>query len=163
MLEPIMNFKQKVENIIRLAEQANKRSDVESSISSASYQVILHFIAVLLFGKDCEAINHWCGELHGWLNNLSTIILKGNKKIKYEDLKKWIHEEWLDENNFRDFIDTVIFKESVFNPIGAVYLESHYKDFIIFVDDVLYDYLKEPKSNSYLKNKILEWCKKADI
>ena len=70
-------------------DMAYEKGDAMESCRSIGRKFIQHFDKIYN-RRDCEAVNHWCGEMQGWFNDVKSIKLKQSKKyIDNDDLWDW--------------------------------------------------------------------------
>lgn len=62
-----------------LFEMAHERKDAKNKITNLSPQLIKHIVKLFVFDSP-DDINHWKGEINGWLSQLFDIRLKPNNK-----------------------------------------------------------------------------------
>lgn len=75
--------------ILKLSDMAYERQDAIDRCNSLGKKFIEHFDKIYKEPKS-QAVNHWCNEMQGWLNDARNIRLRQNKKpLNYTDLIDW--------------------------------------------------------------------------
>lgn len=77
-MEPII--KRLIENH-RVDEMAYERSDAIDRCASLGKRFIEHFIKAYLEGNSSDDFKHHCQEMQSWFDEVSSIVLKSNKKV----------------------------------------------------------------------------------
>lgn len=110
-----------------LNEMAYSRVDAMERCYSLGKRFIEHFDKIYK-EPDCQAVNHWCGEMQGWYNKIRDITLKpNNKHLNRTQMRDWFYTfgsdpteyfDSLDENEvYEEFIDEL---ENTDNVSGAI-------------------------------------------
>lgn len=74
---------------MKIKDMALSRSDCIDKCIPIGKKFIKHFDKIYK-RKDCEAVNHWCGEMQGWYNTAIGYKLKPyGKPILNGDLRDW--------------------------------------------------------------------------
>lgn len=73
---------------IRIDDFSRPRSEVKSKAQSLSEKFMVHFAKCVVFENDW-ALNHWKGEMFGWLEDCYKMTIKPNSRHMGKD-------EWID-------------------------------------------------------------------
>lgn len=63
----------------KIYEMAKSRQDAKTTVTGISYNLIDHIIKLYVFNSPSD-VNHWKGEINGWIKALFKIRLKPNNK-----------------------------------------------------------------------------------
>ena len=66
--------------LIQLIDEAFGKSEVMKKIDNLSDSIIVHILMVLK-SKDRDSVSHWCAELQGYINNITGLKTKNNKRV----------------------------------------------------------------------------------
>ena len=110
----------------QLIEMALTRSDAIGRCTSLGEEFIIHFDKVYTHPED-NAVNHWKGEMQGWLSSVLKIKLKPNAKhILRGELRDWFFtagaspEDFMLSPNDEELQKYDDFVESILNGSNVV-------------------------------------------
>lgn len=157
--------------IILFTEQSKSRYDAEQKVVSLSIQINSHILKCLIYGPNCEALNHWYREISNWFYEIDFITLKpNNNEIPLKDLINWSTQNIcisniLNKNKFDKLIryslknkeydytpglNLVNLKyQKVFELIKKIYINS--KDNENYIEDACNEWFREYK-DAYKKD-----------
>lgn len=73
----------------RLSEMAFERGELESKITSESYQVVQHLIKLLKWDDPVNANKH-ARDANNWLFKIQSFKMKKNRRPKSQDYYQWM-------------------------------------------------------------------------
>jgi hypothetical protein len=134
-------------------EQAFRRRDVETRITSLSLQVVKHLIKILKWRDDINYNKH-CRDIDGWVSDIQDLYIKGDKKPTQADYFQWmfndvVRDESMIERNIRSMSRTYILPsirsdDEVFQLIKSILYQLSYDLPLNKVVSIL-DYLPQPE------------------
>lgn len=125
---------------MKAKDMAYEKGDAMEACRSIGRKFIQHFDKIYN-RRDCEAVNHWRGEMQGWFNDAKSIKLKQSKKyIDNNDLWDWFFtagaeiEDYMLKPNaeeisaYEDFVSdlniTKNVRQSIANVLGIKIIDS---------------------------------------
>lgn len=102
---------------VKIEDMVYARSEAIEKCNSLAKEFIIHFKKICEEPKS-QAVNHWCDEMQGWLNEARDITLKhNNKKITFVNLIDWfftkgqtveeLFESEMIQDKYNDFISKI--------------------------------------------------------